>query len=193
MRLRCRSVAFGLAWCGLLAASQSHRDLTCVQRAVLVRREPRVASAAMAWSTASRWIEPAGVDAQRFRDGCGAASLGAVMRDRGRAVPQSLLWSILRQPQGGTTLGALACTARRFGFECEVRWEPCPQFIPTPAILHLRRSHFVVLRAIGPEIAEVLDPACGVVRVRTCALVRQLSGAVLVFAQPKSPAPMEDT
>jgi len=155
-----------------------------IQSAALWSRGSAAWPSASAWTLRSRWLEPAGIHAQQFRDGCGAASLAAVLHQHDVHVSQSLLWSILRQPHGGTTLGAIARAAREFGMAGELRWDS-PEHLPTPAIVHLRRLHFVVLREIGPEIAEILDPACGVVQVRTCDLIRQASGAALVF-EPSS-------
>ncbi len=181
MKTRLRILGLTLAWVTVVGPAPPTQFASwCLQCAALWSLGPAGLRSASSWSLHSRWLAPAGVHTQRFRDGCGAASLAAVLDEHGIHMSQSLLWSILRLPHGGTTLGAIARTARRFGVACEVRSES-PEHLPTPAIVHLRRLHFVVLRRIGPEIAEILDPACGVIQVRTRDLVRQASGAVLVF------------
>ena len=186
MKARLRILGLALAWVTLIAPVPAPRIASWwMQGVALWSRGPAAWRAASSWSPRSRWLAPAGVHAQRFEDGCGAASLAAVLHPRGIHVSQSLLWSILRQPRGGTTLGAIARAARGFGIGCEVRWES-PEHLPTPAIVHLRRLHFVVLRKVGPELAEILDPACGVMQVRTHDLIRQASGAALVFEAPRN-------
>jgi hypothetical protein len=179
-----RTLALGLAWSACEVATTGFAPRNggswCRTAALF---DLRAWPARRDWPAASRWIAPAGADAQRYRDGCGAAALAVILREHGPApAPQSLLWNILRLPHGGTTLGAIARTARRFGVDCELRWEPRPEHLPVPSIVHLRRSHFVVVRAIEPHFVEIFDPACGVLRLSADALASELSGAALAFA-----------
>ena len=136
---------------------------------------------------------------QQHTDGCGAAALQAVLRSHGRHVQQSLLWSLTRLPGGGTSAQRLARVGRCFGLDCSVQRlafdaraaRPAAAFrVPLPAVLHLRRGHFVVLRHWSGAGAQLFDPACGGVRVRSQALQRRASGFVVACAAARTAAPM---
>jgi ABC-type bacteriocin/lantibiotic exporter with double-glycine peptidase domain len=137
------------------------------------------------WGVVAEWgpdavrLEAAAGDRQRERDGCGAAALHIVLRAHGVHVPQRLLWSMCRVPRGGTTLGTLARAARNFGLHADLGAEPSLDDARLPAIVHLRRGHFVVLESRTGSTAVLFDPACGRVRVPLRVLQRRASGAVL--------------
>jgi hypothetical protein len=144
------------------------------------------------WGVVAEWgpdavrLDSAAGDRQRERDGCGAAALHTVLRAHGVQVPQRLLWSMCRVPRGGTTLGTLARVARRFGLRADLGAEPSLHDARLPAIVHLRRGHFVVLESRSSSTAVLFDPACGRVRVPWRALQRRASGAVLEIT-PEGP------
>jgi len=138
--------------------------------------------ATRSWGLHSRWRGAAARDRQRLPDACGPAALSAVLRLRGVAVRQELLWSVCRLQDGGTSLERLAWAARRFGSNCEARSFADLREVPLPAVVHLRRRHFVVVRYLDARLAEIFDPDCGDVAVPAAELLRQASGATLIFA-----------
>jgi hypothetical protein len=173
-----------LVWLGLAAAGElaTARQATRLHDLVAaLQQEPRAWEATRCWGLRSRWLHPTPAHRQRRRDGCGAAALGAVLQARGRRVSQELLWGMCRIPSGGTTLARLAATARCLGQPGEARLATRLDALPLPAIVHLRRRHFVVLQRLAAGRAEVLDPACGTVLVPPEKLRAEASGAVLVF------------
>jgi hypothetical protein len=171
-------------WMALGIVSRLETHAAAVQlfdfRAAL-RAGPGAWESCTSWGLRSRGLAAASADRQRCVDACGPAALAAVLRPRGVPVTQELLWSICRIPSGGTTLAGLAAAARCFGQACETRYGSTLEDLPLPAIVHLRRRHFVVLLRFAPERAEVFDPACGMVLVPGARLRREASGAALVF------------
>jgi hypothetical protein len=155
---------------------------------------------AACWGWRGTWLDSAPADRQREPDGCGAASLAVLLRHQRRGITQELLWSVCRLPHGGTSLGRLAWAARCFGVGCRVCWSPDPATLPVPALVHLRRGHFVVLLQSDSHNAWILDPACGRVRVPRRELAARSSGAALVLepasasrAAPLLPSLEEDS
>jgi len=147
----------------------------------------------LAWGTGSRMLHPASETRQAFLDGCGAATLAVLLRTQGIQVPQTLLWSLTRQPTGGTTLWRMAQIGRRFGGSCSVHrrvprngtheagWDLA---LPLPGVVHLKRAHFVVLLRLRPRTALLLDPAHGLIQVPRESLRRQASGLALTCSLP---------
>lgn len=142
--------------------------------------------------------EPDGASRQQQSDGCGAAVLQAVLRSHGRPVPQRLLWSLTRLRGGGTTAARLADVGNHFGLECRVRrvtrapdstLTVAASSWPLPAVLHLRRGHFVVVRRWTASAVQVFDPAYGGVRVRPQALWRRASGIAVTCVDPENRVP----
>lgn len=144
-----------------------------------LRQDPRAAQALRAWGPDCAWLGLGRDALQTTPDGCGAAALAAVLRRQGRTVPQRLLGTVCRLPHGGTNLGRLARAARSFGVQPTVGFATAFAALPLPAIVHLRRGHFVVLEGWSPPVAVLFDPGCGRVRIRDAALRDAASGAVL--------------
>jgi len=145
--------------------------------------------AAQSWGARSRWLDAAaGCGRQRRDDACGPACLEILLRHHGRRVRQSLLWNICRLPHGGTSMQRLAVTAGRFGLPCRIGAGVELGDLPLPAVVHLRRRHFVVLLGVDARNALVIDPACGRIRIPAAALRRQASGIVLVCGAPRANA-----
>jgi len=179
-----RLVLAGTAWIAGLACRAAEEpaaadSLVGFVRALEGGREGWTCAAIWGWR--GTWLDGADLDRQRAPDGCGPAALAAVLKPRRDGITQGLLWSICRQPEGGTTLGRLAWAAQRFGVACRVCWALDPAALPPPALLHLRRGHFVVLQRCDPSRAWIFDPACGVVCVPRRELTTRASGAALVF------------
>jgi hypothetical protein len=186
-----RGLAATLAWNIGLGEHAMARPATVASLPAIVRTLTGGEASwrcAITWGWRGRRVESTSIDLQRAPDGCGPAALAAVLRRSQAGISQDLLWSICRLPGGGTTLGRLAWTARRFGQPCRVCWTADPASLPCPAIVHLRRGHFVVLQRCGSEAASVLDPGCGIVSVPRCVLAARASGAALVFDAAAAPA-----
>jgi hypothetical protein len=135
--------------------------------------------AARAWGLESHWLGAASRDRQRASDGCGPAALSVLLRRRERQVPQGLLWSVCRVPEGGTTLGRLQRAASAFGVATSIDVVGDFANAEPPLLVHLQRGHFVVLEQRRGSVLDVFDPACGRVRMRAGVLQRAASGAVL--------------
>lgn len=182
MPTRLRLLLAALAWSAGLAARGLDRPETsaaCTGYAQSAARGLDGWRAAACWGWRCRLIGAAPAALQHARDGCGPAALWSVLAERRRGLTQDLLWSICRDPAGGTTLGRLAWAARRFGVGCRICWAAEPAALPSPAIVHLQRGHFVVLQRSERDCAWVFDPACGVVRVPWPVLTARSSGAAL--------------
>jgi ABC-type bacteriocin/lantibiotic exporter with double-glycine peptidase domain len=136
---------------------------------------------AVAWGRGAVALAPLRELRQQEADGCGAAALHVLLAAHGTRVPQRLLWSMCRVPGGGARLGSLARAARCFGHRPVIASDPGLERTSLPAIVHLRRGHFVVLEARDGTQATVFDPGCGRVRVDWPALRRRASGAVLAL------------
>jgi len=149
--------------------------------AQVVRAGADAVGVAVAWGAGAQPLAGDAADRQQSRDGCGAASLAVLLRRHGTHVPQRLLWSMTRVPGGGTRLGELARAAACFGHRAELGADPGLLHTPLPAIVHLRRGHFVVLESRDADSAIVLDPGCGRVRVPLADLQHRASGAILVL------------
>jgi ABC-type bacteriocin/lantibiotic exporter with double-glycine peptidase domain len=159
-----------------------------------LRAGPRAWPALADWGRHCRWLGDGGDALQREADACGPAALAALLATCGRGAPgQSLLWSICRRPCGGTTLGGLAAAARALGYSCDVQWCGALAMLEPPAIVHLRRGHFVVLEARAAHAARILDPAWGRLTVPWPVLDARSSGAVLVLVGAKRRSPPEGT
>lgn len=143
---------------------------------------PRAWPVLLAWGPGSQAARAEVGTRQQWPDGCGAAALLEVLRRHGRPVRHRLLYRLTRLPAGGTTAHRLAHIGRSFGVDCSVQRLAFPtgETLPLPAILHLRRGHFVVLRQWGVRWARLFDPACGGVLVRHEVLRRRASGIAVV-------------
>ena len=170
------------AWCAATTARQIATLPASHPLAMHVGRleDPHAWAALESWGPDCAWVGAAPGDLQHAVDGCGPASLARLLRTAGRPVPQDVLWSACRVRGGGTTLGCLANAARAFGFPVQVIVVADFAALELPAIIHLQRGHFVVLERWTASVAEIIDPACGRIRVRGATLRRAASGAVLV-------------
>ena len=151
---------------------------------------PQTWPALLAWGLRSRALPDGGAARQEKADGCGAAAMQWLLGVHDRVVPQSLLWSLTRLPQGGSSARRLARIGSCFGLDCRVQRLVAAPLPPAfPVIVHLRRGHFVVLEQLRGSTARLFDPACGAVLVRRDALERQMSGIIVTCAPPVPPGP----
>src|SRR5882757_6530880 len=104
---------------------------------------------------------------------CGAACLGIVLGHFGRPVPAHEVRSVCGVGRDGLTAAALVRAAAHYGLRCVGKRVGRPgtgatalmhslRTIPTPAILLLRETHYVVLEGVTGRNQVVLnDPATG--------------------------------
>ena len=170
-------------WCLCCVARQATSDpraaFWMLDACTAAQAGPGAWETALAWGLHSRWHGPARLDRQRLPDACGPAALASILRHSGVRVRQELLWSMCRLPGGGTSLERLAAAARAFGLDCSTRYDSDLHLLALPAVVHLRRRHFVVLSHLDSGRAEITDPTCGAVVVPAPELLRQASGAAL--------------
>jgi len=128
-----------------------------------------------------------GVLQHRVND-CGPAALADCLRRLGESVPYP-------DPQSGVRLGPRGCGFRELTAEAERYGRPAEHHrvgpgeidaVAPPAVLYLRRGHFVVYLGPGDDGEEVLlhDPAVGRVAMSRAGLRRSWTGDVMEFRAP---------
>jgi ATP-binding cassette, subfamily B, bacterial len=120
---------------------------------------------------------------------CGAAALNMVLSFHGidvHSAEVSARCGVSRD--GANALSILEC-AREHGLEAEGVHLPVEELpaLPLPAMLHLRRGHFVVLERCFVDRFDVLDPAVGPVTYSREQLSTEFSGVALVFGSSELP------
>ncbi|MCG8456579.1 MAG: cysteine peptidase family C39 domain-containing protein, partial [Holophagales bacterium] len=94
---------------------------------------------------------------------CGAACLTMVLRYHGCKAPVAEVRDVCGVGRDGVTALSLLRAARSYGLEAKgfsVALEKLPGFA-TPAILHWRFNHFVVLERCTAKGVVIVDPAAG--------------------------------
>lgn len=140
-----------------------------------------------------RYLGPGDGVMQLRANDCGPAALAECLRRLGEPVPYPDPASGVRLGPRGCGFGELVAEAERYGHRavhCRVSPDS-PRGLRPPAVLYLRRGHFVVY--VGPREGGGLvihDPAIGRVALGHRALGRQWTGDVLVFprGEPDGPA-----
>lgn len=128
-----------------------------------------------------------GVFFQQEHNDCGCAALKMIL-DRFR-IPVEYGALRERLPIGpeGTTMLSIKRLAEARGLGCE-GWRLAIQdlpAIPLPAILLLRRKHFVVLETVRSEqCLTILDPVRGRLRISAGKLRSVWNGEALLFCRP---------
>jgi ATP-binding cassette subfamily B protein RaxB len=118
---------------------------------------------------------------------CGLACLAMVSEAHGQRIDLASLRSRFRTSLKGATLQQLMGQAAALGFAARpVRLEiEGLAALRRPCILHWDLDHFVVLKAVGPRGATVLDPAVGERKLPREALSRHFTGVALEI-EPKA-------
>jgi ATP-binding cassette, subfamily B, bacterial len=114
---------------------------------------------------------------------CGAACLSMVLRHFGRKASPRDCIECAGAARDGTTAGAIARCARRFGLQVKhdsVDVTALAQ-VSTPAILFWNFNHFVVLEQMTEQGARIVDPARGRRLISPEQLDRAFTGIVLEF------------
>lgn len=136
-----------------------------------------------------RYLGREGVVFQRREYDCGAAALAMIFEHfRVRSNYEDLIgW--LGIGSQGTTMLSLKEIAEARGLRCE-GWllaEEDLRRIPLPAILLLRKRHFVVMDSFNPAGTVVIrDPARGRLEISLGRLRLMWKGEILLFHRPKN-------
>ncbi|MGA2262090.1 MAG: cysteine peptidase family C39 domain-containing protein [Acidobacteriota bacterium] len=132
-----------------------------------------------------------GVFFQQSHSDCGGAALKMIFDHFCIPMDYGLLLQRLGTGPEGTTMLSIRQVAVAEGLRCE-GWRLAPRdlpAIPLPAILLLRRSHFVVLESVNAagEIL-ILDPVRGKLRISVQKLLSVWKGETLLFSKPGTDA-----
>ncbi len=124
---------------------------------------------------------------------CGAACFAMVASHHGHDIPLHQLRAERPSSSRGMTLGAIMAMCHQFGFaaralRCEL--EDLGN-VATPAILHWRFNHFVVLEKVGRRGLRIHDPASGSHWITPERASPAFTGVVLEIAQPANAQPNE--
>ena len=124
--------------------------------------------------------------AQRNSNDCGAAALQMIFMHFRIAVDYESLSMRLEMNSGGTSMLRIKRAAESHGLLCQgwrLAVRDLPD-IPMPAILFLKRNHFVVLDACNPGGRFILrDPARGRLQLTSRKLETIWGGETLVFTK----------
>lgn len=121
---------------------------------------------------------------QRGRSDCGAAALAMILDHYGiKWTSLDELETALHTRSEGTSLAALKLVAEERGLLSQgLRLDvEALDRLPMPAIAHVHRSHFVVVRRLGGGQLVVDDPALGRLRMSATAFDRAWDGVILTF------------
>lgn len=119
---------------------------------------------------------------------CGSACLAMILKYFGGDVSLREVREQMAPGRGGNNAAILMKAGRRFGLRARaVRIPDVADLVQLDpgAILHWRFTHFVVLEALTPGGALIVDPALGRIEVTRRELRKAFTGVALVF-QPSS-------
>ena len=180
---------------GIVAATIAAGVLGAGAAVVVVAREEHpLLSLAARWQGARFEGMGSGVRQQRAND-CGPAALAHCLRRLGVPVPYPDAESTIPLGRGGCSFAALAVEAARWGRQASIRRIDPGDLgeVRPPAILYLRRRHFVVYEGRDPEGRVVVhDPALGRLSYPPQGLGRHWGGEVLSFRSREREGPDEE-
>ncbi len=152
--------------------------------AALLFSSPDLVRQACASSMGAVYLGSGGVERQKKRNECGAASLKMVFDHAGIPATPLELRRELALTRHGTSMLALKQAAEKRGLHA-AGWRLTTgglSRIPTPAILLIHGDHFVVMDSVSGEAGAFLrDPALGRLRIGLPQLARIWRGETLVF------------
>ena len=189
----CTAFVVWLSTCCLLRVGDVEHCRTALDIAWTVgNQQPGAFLAAVDWGCGSRLMDAAVAEQQRSVDSCGPAALRRVVRNvvaprQGTATAELVriaqqVDAVLATQGLGCTLGDIGRAAACLGLTGRLFVVHDLNEVRPPAILHLRRGHFVVLESNAPQRVQFFDPAHGVMRAHPSRLALQWSGAVLQLA-----------
>jgi len=134
----------------------------------------------------TEYLGTEGVFFQQGVSDCGAAALKMIFDHYGIQADYGCLLQRLEINARGTAMLNMKKLANAEGLDCE-GWRLASRdlpAIPLPAVLLLRRDHFVVLDQFQSGHALILDPARGRLRLSLHKLLASWHGETLVFHKP---------
>jgi ABC-type bacteriocin/lantibiotic exporter with double-glycine peptidase domain len=139
----------------------------------------------------TQYLGREGVFFQQSHSDCGGAALKMIFDYFGIPIEYGKLLQRLRTGPDGTTMLSIKQLAEAEGLLCE-GWRLAARDlpgIPLPAVLLLRRNHFVVVASMRPgEGILILDPVRGRIRISVAKLVSVWKGETLLFCKPGADA-----
>ncbi|MBZ5498588.1 MAG: hypothetical protein LAP85_19505 [Acidobacteriia bacterium] len=135
----------------------------------------------------ARYLGREGVFFQQAHNDCGGAALKMIFDHFGISLDYGLLLQRLADGPEGTTMLSIKKLAEAEGLLC-AGWRLALQDlhdIPLPAVLLLRRNHFVVMASRSPAAEiQILDPVRGRLGISVCNLQTVWRGEILLFCSP---------
>jgi len=134
----------------------------------------------------TEYLGAEGVFFQRGSSDCGGAVLKMIFDRNGIKADYAEILRRLQTSTLGTAMLNMLDLARKEGLHCE-GWRLAARdlpSIPLPAVLLLRRNHFVVLDSMDRNHVLLLDPARGRLRVSWRKLLSSWHGETLLFYKP---------
>src|SRR5215217_5773066 len=115
---------------------------------------------------------------------CGAACLGMICRQFGRAVSLPYIRDLANTGVDGTSLAGIARAAEGVGLACRTIKASKSRLddLPLPAIVHWEGLHWVVLWDVSKDKVKVADPALGNRTLPRAELEEQWSGYAALLA-----------
>ncbi len=175
----------------LAAALLLGASIVGMQIGALARR-PVSALGVVAWARGARLIDEQHGVRQRAANDCGPAALAHALVQLGVRVEYPDARMRVRPGPDGCSLNELAGEAARFGVVPRMRRVSPPQIddVHAPAILHLRRGHYVVLEGRSARGAlRLQDPSLGLLEQSRTRLCKTWSGWVLELTLPEGGVP----
>ena len=169
-----------IAALGILAFSAS-----LASGAAWLGRSQESLPAFVAWTQGARLLDQEGIR-QRQANDCGPAALAHALRQIGIAAPYPN--ASLVPGEDGCRMDDIDREASRLGASSRLRHLPTSalESVGVPAVLHLRRGHYVVLEGRTRSGGFVLhDPSLGRIEQSRSVVAEQWSGWVLELAPPQ--------
>ncbi len=134
----------------------------------------------------TEYLGSEGVFFQQDSNDCGVAALKMIFDRYGVRADYEQIRNRLQTRASGTDMLNMRELAREEGLASE-GWRLAPHdlpAIPLPAILLVRRNHFVVVERVDSDRALILDPARGRLRLSCRKLLCLWHGETLLFYKP---------
>ena len=139
--------------------------------------------AAIASSMGAEFLGTERVTFQSAMNDCGPAALTMLLNDRGAAVTEEELLSVMTLSEHGATMQQMADAAQRYGVML-TGWSLNADDLPSsqfPMILLLRRPHYIVADSVRDDMVFIRDPSVGRMRIAMAVLKKVWEGNALVL------------
>lgn len=141
------------------------------------------------------FVEMGGGVHQRWGNDCGPAALAHAIRLLGIPAPYPDPGATVVLTRRGCRFGDLGKECHRYGVVARIVRVPFDRLdeVEPPAILYLKRGHFVVFEGWRAGHAVIHDPAIGRVEYERASLARRWRGEMMVFPTESRPATVGGT